>query len=159
MPLMAVLFVLSIASTFGVVAIVERSETAQETLGAVLCPQGWTLSVGGASSARTTRIRRGISSGFSASCVSPNQESDYCETCALAVTSRFLLFVGWAGLTFLWALRKPPSARDHLAQLDTALGLGALSRAQYDELRREVLANPEMTRERFHEALGRARAR
>lgn len=159
MQVMALLFVVSLLSTFGLIAIVERSEAAREALGAALCEEGWTLSVGGASTARTTTIRRGISSGFSATCLSPNQASDYCETCALAVTSPFLLFVGWAGLTFLWSVRNPPTAQDHLARLDTALGLGALSRAEYDELRRDVLAHPEMTRQRFDEALRRARPR
>lgn len=158
MPVMALLFVVSILSTFGLITIVERSEIAREALGTALCPEGWTLSLGGTSTARTTTLRRGVSSGFSAACVSSSQESDYCETCAVAVASPFLLFVGWSGLTFLWSLGKGPSARDHLAQLDTARGLGALSRAQYDELRREVLANPEMTRQRFEEALRRTRA-
>lgn len=158
MPVAAVLFLVSILSTFGLAELIGRSDTVRGALGSALCPSGWTLAVGGTSTARTSTIRRGVSSGFSASCVSPAGESDYCEACGLVAGSPFLLFVAAAGTSFLWSLRKKPSALDHLAQLDAALGLGALSREQYDELRRDVLGNPDMTRERFQAALRRGRS-
>jgi hypothetical protein len=140
---------LGIALSFFVSEIlVEKSTTAQRVLAAVACPSGAQLDIRARPRAAAAR-GGGIASGLYAFCMTPGGESAHCGSCPFLAATPFVLLLGGSVMIAIRAMGRRPSTLDQVAQLDRLLGLGVLSREQYDELKREVLANPQMTRERL----------
>jgi hypothetical protein len=160
----AILFLAAILMSFGVSCAVERSDTLQNAMGDTLCAAGWQLSMVGersrssagrpASGTRIGSFRIGVDNVIPY-CVGPDGAADRCQSCMLAMFSPFLAVVALFVGQFVWSIRSKPTALEHLKQLDQALALGALTREQYDNLRREVLADPEMTPARWREIRAR----
>ena len=150
----ALLFLAAIALTFVSSCAVENSTTAQQAMGATLCRTGWQLEFEGERSSSGARrpasgtsvgVLRVVTDNAAPFCVGPAGERDRCQSCILVMFSPFLLCVALFLGEFVWFVAHKPTASEHLRQLELARSLGAISPEQYEELRRRVIADPEMT--------------
>lgn len=145
----SLLMLLAFPLTITFALTLDRSPAVRAWLGPRVCPAGWSLRTGG--NGRASRNAESIRPY----CLSPDHaDEQLCLSCVAIVFAP--LAIGVAAF-FVHAAATRPTAADHLTHLAKLQALGHMDRAVYEALRRQVIADPHMTHQRFMEIMRRHR--